>query len=405
MVEVASADFWEDKGTESRSVAVISGKGGSGKTMVAAVIGELLSFNHQTIIVDADTGTGGMTYYLALKLVQNTRVGLSNVAVALEKPHPPAKPSPEAAKPGPEGSDSFLVLRNLQPILSRENRENVESQSFDSGRFGAFEDAQFFGVGDHRLLLRAISEDKFPSILKHVVRTLQAETQSWIVVDCRGGIDRESVAVCQEVDDILLVVEPDTTSFQATQHVVDTLSENDLARKIRGFIVNKVIDDPTVVARNGTSVFGAQYLSSIPFDFEATRAFLVGEVPRTKSVFGIHIWQAMYRAYPDDVPSPPGRPWDPEDFRKVGLMNIESVRGGIVVAGLILLLGITLIFASVFLPSGLVFLQSMTGIYVLIGLLILGLIGSIEPTRRAVGKAMEFYMRAADRLLSGGRSG
>ena len=82
---------------------------------------------------------------------------------------------------------------------------------------------------------------------------------------------------------------------------MDTLSENKLAHKMRGFIINKALDDPTVVARNGTSVFGAQYLSSVPFDLEATRNFLVGEVPRRFSLFGIHVWQPLYRVYPEVV--------------------------------------------------------------------------------------------------------
>jgi hypothetical protein len=122
-----------------------------------------------------------------------------------------------------------------------------------------------------------------------------------------------------------------------------------------------------------------------------------------RSLFGVHVWQAMYRAYPDNIPSPPpGRVWSFEDFRNVGLTSIESVRGGIVTAGLILLLGVTLVFASYFL-EGLEYLRSTTVVYVLIVLFLLGLIGSIEPTRRAVGRAMDLYLKAADRLLGGRR--
>jgi septum site-determining protein MinD len=68
----------------SRSIAIISGKGGSGKTMVTAMIACILDHacsvlpekNSQSILaMDADTGTAGLTYYLGLKYLENFSVG------------------------------------------------------------------------------------------------------------------------------------------------------------------------------------------------------------------------------------------------------------------------------------------------------------------------------------------
>ena len=81
------------------------------------------------------------------------------------------------------------------------------------------------------------------------------------------------------------------------------------------------------------------------------------------------------------------------------------MRGGIVIAGLILLLGTMVVFASFLLPGGLhAILQDGSAFFLMVALFLLGLMGSIEATRRAVGKLAETYIRIVSRLLSGGKS-
>jgi septum site-determining protein MinD len=343
-----------------RSIAVISGKGGSGKTMIAAVMTNILSElfpGVNVIVMDGDTGTAGLTYYLGLKLVSNIRVGLSNY-------------EPNA----PEEVLRGYWKKSLQPI---------------KGLNGA----RLFGIGDHRRLEKVFPEEAFPKLLSEVVPRLQKG--NWLVIDCRGGIDRESLAVCESVDDIIIIAESDTTSFQATKHVVDVLSDHDLAHKIRGFMINKVFDDPSVVVRNGTSVFGSQFLAAIPFDLKATRSFLVGDIPNLETPFGAHVWLALHKAYPEAIPPPVYRTWTFEEFREVGLTNLDSVRGGSVIAVFILLLLMFTIFNHYFgnqdvIPSNL--LITVTGT--------LGLLACFEGVRRAFGQIVSSYMYASGRLFN-----
>src|SRR5271169_909734 len=89
--------------SKPRSVAVVSGKGGSGKTMIAAVMAELVdSVGGSSILVDADTGTAGLSFYLGLEQVRNTSVGVSNLLTL-------------------DDSETPLMVDPLQPIryLSR----------------------------------------------------------------------------------------------------------------------------------------------------------------------------------------------------------------------------------------------------------------------------------------------
>jgi flagellar biosynthesis protein FlhG len=333
-----------------KSIAVVSGKGGSGKTMLVAVIAQTLDqLQIPTIIVDADTGTGGMTFYLGLKQVANTSVGLVDVAITLKDSQIPELP---------QGS--------LQPL---ENYKHIE----------------FFGLGDHERLYDEVDEKLIPDLL-HQTLTLLKEQKKWLVVDCRGGIDRESLAVCQEVDDIVIVAETDTTSFQATQHLVRVLSVNRLAHKLRGFIINKAIDDPSNVALRGRTAFKCKYLYSLPLDFKATRAFLVGQVPSVHSLLGTHTWQALHVLYPEMIPRPPDRPWTHKEFSEVGVTNLESLRGGLLVSGLLVMFGVLYVF---YLPLLDVFISRTVAAMTFV---LLGLFGSLEFTRRAIGRLLDIYI-------------
>lgn len=352
---------------ENRSVAIVSGKGGSGKTMVTAVLAEVFGLNGQhVIIMDADTGTAGLTYYLGLKLVPNIRVGLSN----------------------------YTWFKTVE--RDKDKRHKIQIIPTDLQDIRGLPNARFFGIGDHRRLIKEMDESIIPDLLFGVVKGL-SDLSSWLVVDCRGGIDKESVAVCEAVDDIILVVESDTTSFQATQHAVDVLSDNNLAHKIRGFFINKVFDDPTTIARSGTAVFGTQYLSAIPFDFSATRSFLVGEIPVERSLFTKHVWKGLYKAYPDQIQPPLFKTWEDQEYREVTLSNLDSTRGGAAI-GMLILISLTVTFIEYYVNG--ISYEGSAGLLVRLLIVgVLGLLASLEPFRRLTGSAISSYLKTFSKII------
>ena len=267
-------------------------------------------------LMDADIGTGGMSYYLGLRQVRNIRTGLSTVALQ-----------------GDIRSNSDLGLL-LQPV-------HVSKYDFENG--GRI---LFLPIGDHRRINREYQRGKssprsdldLASLTKKVINGLKDRTDI-LIVDCRGGIDDESLAVCAAVDDVILIVEPDTTSFQASRHLVDVLADVDLAHKLRGFIINKVYSNPEAVIRNGTSDFGAQFLGAIPFDLSATRAFLVGDVPGPSSIMAVHVRETLSRAYPDIIPVPTHGIWKPRDYDMTNVFTPAASRTGVILALFLLTLG------------------------------------------------------------------
>jgi septum site-determining protein MinD len=359
-----------------RSIAVISGKGGSGKTMIAAVMASIWakssSISHKfaalnpaiiksknppesLILIDGDTGTAGLSYYLGLKYLENFSGGLSQFS---------------------SGEFEFR-LSNIDYLAAARPLKH-------------FENTRFFGVGNHRLLTQRMPPDHRADLLGAVVQSFQQEYS--IIVDCRGGIDEESIAVCREVDDIILIVESDITSFQASQHVVETLTDLNLAHKLKGFIINKAFNDPSVIARNGIAALRCQCLGAIPFDLSAMRSFFVGEIPDEASQFTAQVWDAMRKAYPDEqiFYKPSVRPWQFSEFGQTSVSSGASLFGGIVAASFILI-----IFISQALPYGkdsLAFFQT-KDFLLIFGSLIFGLLGALEPGRLLLGRLVLFYFR------------
>ena len=330
-----------------RAIAIVSGKGGSGKTIIGAVLAEIFDAADQSLIlVDADTGTAGLTFYFGTELVNNTSVGLTDLFL------------------DPSRLEGDRLTAIVRPIKG-------------------FKQAKFLSVGDYRRFPKDLTDTEMADRMRIIVGRLK-ELASFIVFDCRGGLDDESLAVCRCVDDILLIVETDTTSYQATQRLVDTLSESDLALKLKGFMINKVFDNPKTIAKNGTAAFRSQYLTAIPFDFDAMRDFFTGRIPRPQSVFGVHVQHGLRQAYSEIIPDPSGRVYSFEEYEEIGFVNLDSLRGGIVLSLFLVASAGVLLF---YWRSPLIVFRPTVPISVAL-LTFLGLLGSISKTRQSVGRAI-----------------
>ena len=349
---------------QSKVIAIVSGKGGSGKTMLAATMAKLIDDQGEdnVLLIDADFGTAGLTYYMGLNEVKNITVGLTN-------------------------------------LLHESDRNHINAVEQLAQKMESFSRTSFIGIGDHRRYLKQYKNESSKILETFLSFIFQAkEKYQVIIVDCRGGIDEESIAVCSAVDDILIVAETDTTSFQSTQYLVDTLYDNGLSIKLRGFFINKVFDDPSTIARSGTSAFRTQYLSAIPFDLDATRSFLVGDIPSISTYFGRQIWHGVYKGFPDLLKRPSVPPLRPSDFRGLSIRDKDSLLGGMLLS-----------FMSIGLGSGLILQISTSSslhvndkfIFLLAMLIIISSMSGIEPARKIIGRVLSLYIKLISRLVFG----
>lgn len=252
-----------------KSVAVVSGKGGSGKTLLVTAMGvELAQSGYSVVLIDADLGTGGLTYYLGFSAFSGARQGVADI-LRLESP-------------------------KTRLDLSFPNAETERSLNIrHGGRLS------LIPVGDHRGSLRS-KEDYFENfdILRVEIDELRKE-HDFIIVDCRGGVDSQSLEICSMVDDILMVVETDAASIKASQHLTDTLADRGLSSKVGGFVLNKVMDDPRTLANASRSFFSTQFLASVPFELETTRDFIRGFLPRSGSLFRKQVNLSLQKLFPE----------------------------------------------------------------------------------------------------------
>ena len=256
-----------DRGSAVRSLAVVSGKGGSGKTLVAAALAlALAEQRRRVLLIDADLGTGGLSYYLGFKTFVRTRTGVSD-----------------------------FVMRGRSKERIFPSKANIDLQQVDK----RLEWISMLSVGDHRRLLKA-RKGMDAEMARALLREYRSEFDI-CVVDCRGGIDEDSIAVCRAVDEILIVAETDAASIQATQHLSDVFTDNELDDKVVGFVINKVMDDPSSLAKTAQALFRADYLASVPFDLDTTRDFIRGDLPRSSSLFYKHVASVIPRVLKNAV--------------------------------------------------------------------------------------------------------
>jgi flagellar biosynthesis protein FlhG len=340
-----------------RAIAVISTKGGSGKTMITIAAAQILGrLGKKVLIVDADTSTAGMTNYLLQSCNLNAVDGLADVII-----HGIAKLDDDMIKPLPG-------IKNVHLLAIGIEHETLNSIHLETE------------------IIRKISVT-----LQEVLKRLLAQHEDKIIlVDCRGGLNKETVAVCEIMDEILIITEPDNPANIATRNLIKFLNDRSLGRKITGFIINKVFSDPDRFNQNIEHLIDSliknreidlkcSNLATIPFDHQAIKNYFLGKTPSLDSIFSIHVGKALTQIFPEIESNFKGKIWQSQDFKKYGLANPNSILGGKILGMLCVVCGVTLIIEN------LVSHQYISSVFALL-LTLFGLFASEEKMRRLAGK-------------------
>ncbi len=232
-------------------ISIVSGKGGSGKTLIASLIGAMASTTEKVLLIDADFGTGGLTYFLTFKVFDRGVGGLCEIM---------------RQDVGSDYVFRFAKPRNISELGDRK--------------------IELLPIGDHKKF-HLNKERVDHEGLREFIEFVRHE-YDYIIFDCRGGIDDDSVATCRLSDEIVVVAETDAASIRASQHLVEVLESEGMKEKIRGFIINKAMDDPRQLAELYGSILFSDYLGAVPFDVEANRSFIKGDFPDWDTSFSRH---------------------------------------------------------------------------------------------------------------------
>ncbi len=198
----------------------VSGKGGVGKTTLAAALGEFLSKRgYKTILIDADPDSN-LAAALGVDFEKRAKVKPLSQERELIKERTGVEP----------GESGMFILNpkvddlvekyglNLSPNLSL-----VVAGSIEKAGSGCF--------CPQSSLLRAL--------LAHLV----LEREEWVIVDMEAGLEHLGRATAESIDHLLIVVEPGQRSLETALKIQTLASE--LGIKRIGVVINKVKDEDT----------------------------------------------------------------------------------------------------------------------------------------------------------------
>ena len=270
-----------------KQLVILSGKGGTGKTTVAAALAHLASQAVRIVIVDADVGAANLELVLAPEVQEEHAFYSSNVAVI----------DPElceacgecydvcrfdAVTPPNDRSDSDAYV--IDPLACEGcavcyYRCPAEAISLAEPQDGLwFRSETAFGPLVHaHLLAGQENSGKLVSEVRQQARKIAtAAGQAYVVIDGPPGIGCAVIAAATGVDLVLVVIEPTVSGLHDLERVLGVTGHFNIPALV---CTNKCdinleksqeIDD--YCARRGIPVVG-----HVPFDTVVTEAMVQGK--------------------------------------------------------------------------------------------------------------------------------
>jgi septum site-determining protein MinD len=207
-------------GESGKVIAIASGKGGTGKTTLAASLGTALALlGKKVVIVDADLGMADLGLYL----------GLEKSSITLHEVLAGEASIEQALYEGPAGCQ--IVPSGLS--LSGFSRAN-------------------------------------PQRLKEVAEELRKRFE-FTILDCAPGLSKESTVPLTAADEVLIVVNPDLASLADALRV--KMMCEALQARVGGVVVNRTGLSKTELApREVGAMLNLEILATIPEDDEIRKS-------------------------------------------------------------------------------------------------------------------------------------
>jgi CO dehydrogenase maturation factor len=214
----------------------IAGKGGTGKTTIAALLIKFLSRKGLVLAVDADPSTN-LSQALGLLLDDNKTVGRIREKMAEDVSKD--RLSPTIAKP------EYLFSKIIESL--------VESKGFDLLSMGRPEGPGCYCASNE--FLRA-SLDKLVKDYKY----------DYIVMDCEAGMEHISRQTTRDVDVLLIMSDPTmkgVTTAARMKKLIEEMRSN--VGKV-GLVVNRVRGELSPEIKKAIDESGLQIIAVIPED-------------------------------------------------------------------------------------------------------------------------------------------
>lgn len=214
----------------------IAGKGGTGKTIIAALLIKLLSQKGVVLAVDADPSTN-LNQALGLPLDENKTIG---------------KIREKMTEDVSRGRLSPLIIKQ-EYMYSKIVESLVESKGFDLLAMGRPEGPGCYCAPNQFL---RVSLDQLVKSYKY----------DYIVMDCEAGMEHISRQTTRDVDALLLVSDPTIRGITVATRMKDLIGE--LRTKVGQIclVANRVKNGLPPEIEKAIADFGLQLIATIPED-------------------------------------------------------------------------------------------------------------------------------------------
>jgi len=214
----------------------IAGKGGTGKTTVAALLIKLLSQKGLVLAVDADPSTN-LSQALGLSLDESRTVGKIREKMAEDVSND--RLSPEIGKP------EYLYSKVVESL--------IESKGFDLLTMGRPEGPGCYCASNE--FLRA-SLDKIVKDYKY----------AYVVMDCEAGMEHISRQTTRDVDVLLIMSDPTMKGVTTAARMKKLIEEMRSNVGEVGLVVNRVRGELSPEIKRAIVESGLQIIALIPED-------------------------------------------------------------------------------------------------------------------------------------------
>jgi cellulose biosynthesis protein BcsQ len=305
-------------------LALISAKGGSGKTVISIAIAKILSeAKLQVLVIDCDVATHGATYFFESELQKTIKPILSFAQVLKGEDssnyHPlqvdagfdfvPSTLEPEVDTRRTEWQISkesiSKVLKyveaqekylfNMNSKFKTDLENNIISEDlnmiFKGNNRPLSNGTKISRVDNNKWMVRDGGKEYTIKESDNQLNIYQKKYYDCVILDCQAGYSKITEIVAQWADRRLIVLEADAITSRALRVLFLQLHE-ELNRLNTWQVFNKLSEEEAnlYAKMSGGTLF--PNLPGLPFDWTVRAAFALGEIPEilTKSsAFGLGV--------------------------------------------------------------------------------------------------------------------